>query len=236
MDTSSSRSIDLARIVRTSLELTSAISLEALLHRIVHAAVDLTESESASILLKEDSAPQLRFVAATSYEDQLVDIPVPLEHSIAGAAFCAGAPLLVPDVERDARHFAAAQEATGFKARSLLCVPLRYQQDKIGVLEVENKRSPEGFSEWDVELMTALAAQATVAIQNARTLQALQQAHRRLELHQAELDQWLGAEQEQRKLAEALRQAATNLSSTLDFTELMDRILDQVGLVVDGEA
>ncbi len=225
----------LEKIVRTSLELTSIISIDDLLHQIVRVAAELTESESAGILLEQDSARQLRFIVATSFEDRLLDIPVPIDGSIAGASFSSGEPILVPDVRQDPRYFIGVEQRTGFKALSLLCVPLRFQERKIGVLEVENKRSRRGFGAQDVEILTALAAQATVAIENARTIEALHQAHRQLEAHLQERDRWLNAEQDQYKLAEALRQAAASLSSTLDFTQVVDRILDQIGQVIPNE-
>src|SRR5512143_2011153 len=86
-------------------ELASIVSLERLLHRIVEAAADLTDAESAGLLLRDGSAEVLRFVAASLHADILLDIPVPIERSIAGAAFISGQPLIVDDVGADPRHF-----------------------------------------------------------------------------------------------------------------------------------
>lgn len=231
-----SRSRLLEKIVRASLELTALIPFDELLHQIVHTAADLTHSESAGILLDEGLTGQLRFIVATSFEDQLLNIPVPIDRSIAGASFSTGEPLLVPDVRKDPRYFAGIEQCTGFKARSLLCVPLRYQERKIGVLEVENKKGRRKYGPQDVESLTALAAQATIAIENARVVATLHQTHTQLERHSQERDHWLDAEQDQRRLVEALRQAAACLSSTLDSDEVIDRILDQIGTVIPNDA
>ena len=109
----------LERILQSNLELTAAISLRDLLHRITASAMDLTDSETASILLLDVPSGQLRFVAATQFADQLFDIPVPLEGSIAGAAFLSGAPVLVNDASRDLRHFQGVQQQTGYQANTL---------------------------------------------------------------------------------------------------------------------
>jgi DNA-binding NarL/FixJ family response regulator/signal transduction histidine kinase len=158
----------LERLLEVSRELVSTVSLELLLHKIVEAAAELTETESAGILLFDKASGRLRFVAATNFADQLFDIPVPVDSSIAGAAFSSGQPVIVPDVSLDPRYYHAVEAATGFVARALLAFPLQFQERRIGVLEVENKRDDSAFGQADVDTLAALAAQAAVAIENTR--------------------------------------------------------------------
>jgi GAF domain-containing protein len=205
----------LESILEFSRELTSTISLQPLLDKIVGAAAELTESEAAGILLLNERADDLRFVVASHFADQLIDIPVPIEGSIAGAAFSSGKPQIVPDVSADPRYYPVVEQLTGFEARSLLAVPLQFRDCRIGVLEAENKRENGGFDEQDVETLTALAAHATVAIENARLVEALRKAH---------------------DLAEALRQAVSALSGTLDYNEVLDRVMEQMGQVISYDA
>jgi signal transduction histidine kinase len=61
-----------------------------------------------------------------------------------------------------------------------LAVPLRIQDRCIGVLEAVNKRGQRDFSQEDVETLMTLAAQAAVAIENARLVGALRKAYERL--------------------------------------------------------
>jgi signal transduction histidine kinase len=171
----------LERILEFSRELTSTVSLEPLLHKIVEAAAELTGSEMASILLLDERTGELRFVATSNLVGQLVDIPVPLNASIAGAALSSGKPVIVLDARTDPRHYKVVDQLIGFETRLLLAVPLQFKNRRIGVLEAENKRDDEGFSQEDVETLTVLAAQATVAIENARLVEALQEAHDDLE-------------------------------------------------------
>jgi signal transduction histidine kinase len=174
------------RILEISRDLASTVSLEPLLHRIVAAAADLTDSETAAILLvDEQDEGTLRFVAASSLADQLYDIPVPVDASIAGAAFASGEAVIVPDVRADPRYYPEVERLIDYKARSLLAVPLQFHDHRIGVLEAENKRHGE-FNQEDVETLTTLAAQATVAIENARLVEALQRARDGLEQRVAE--------------------------------------------------
>jgi signal transduction histidine kinase len=151
------------------------------LHKIVEAAVELTGGEVSAILLLNERTGELRFITASNMVDRLVDIPVPIERSIAGAALSSGRPVVVHDARTDPRHYKRVDRLMGLETRSLLAVPLQLKDYQIGVLEVENKRGDEGFSQEDVETLTVLAAQATVAIENARLVGALQRAHDELE-------------------------------------------------------
>ncbi|HVI04211.1 MAG TPA: adenylate/guanylate cyclase domain-containing protein [Enhygromyxa sp.] len=59
--------------------------------------------------------------------------------------------------------------------RSSMCAPLRSQDRVIGVLYVDNLTIPAVFSGEDLELLSAFAAQAAIAIENSRLYQRLQQ-------------------------------------------------------------
>jgi len=181
MNDSETRISQLERILEFSRELTSTVSLGPLLHKIVEAAAELTDSEMSAILLLRKQTGELRFVTASNMVDQLVDIPVPIEGSIAGAALSSGEPVIVADARTDPRHYKAVDRLVDFETRSLVAVPLQFKSHRIGVLEVENKRDDAEFSQEDVETLTTLAAQATVAIENARLVGALQQARDKLE-------------------------------------------------------
>jgi signal transduction histidine kinase len=174
------------QILEISQKLASTVSLEDLLHQIVDVAAELVDSEWASILLLDEPTGELRFVMSNNLTDQLVNIPVPLEHSIAGSAFSSGAPVVVADPHADPRYYREVERQMGFEGRSLLAVPLQFRELRIGVLEAQSKRTGETFDEEDVALLVALAAQATVAIENARLYSQVQR-------HRDELEQQVQA-------------------------------------------
>jgi signal transduction histidine kinase len=170
----------LERILEISRELASTVAQEPLLKKIVDTAAELTDSEGASILLWDSRTGELRFQTAVAQSGQLAEIPVPIEGSIAGAVLTSGKPLVVPDVRADPRYYREVGQQIGMEIGSLLAVPLQIQDRRIGVLEAVNKRGGGEFSQEDVETLMALAAQAAVAIENARLVGALQQAYDRL--------------------------------------------------------
>jgi signal transduction histidine kinase len=185
MDEPEAQLARMERILEISRELASTVSLEALLLKIVHAAVELTSSEAAAILLpvedgcgNGDQDHGLRFAVATHPADRLAEIPVPIEGSIAGAALTRGEPVNVPNPHDDSRYYPVMEGVTGLEACSLLAVPLQFQERRIGVLEVQNKRDDDecrdSFDGTDVETLTVLAAHAAVAIENARLYDQVQ--------------------------------------------------------------
>ena len=139
------------------------------MHKIIEVATQITETEAASILLLDTKTGDLRFEAATGAKRAEVrSIVVPLEGSIAGWIVSHSQPLVANDVRRDLRYYAQADRVTQFDTRSLLGVPLRTKETTIGALEVLNKRGSSAFGPQDIEMLETLAAQAAVAITNAR--------------------------------------------------------------------
>ena len=164
-----------------SRELVANTDLETLLHRIASIAQELTETESAGILLQDEGTQELYFVVVTTFPNVILHRPVPLNRSIAGASFTSDEAIIVPDVRSDPRYFPRFADLTGIAVQSLLAVPMAYQQQRIGVIEVQNKRDGSPFDEGDVRILTTLAAYATIAIQNARFVRTLMQHQEHLE-------------------------------------------------------
>ncbi|MBK7319415.1 diguanylate cyclase [Candidatus Villigracilis affinis] len=210
--------LDIQRILTISQELVADRPFDEILHRIVQVAADLVNCESVGILLLDEPTNTLRFVAATLYQDRLFDFPVPIESSIAGAAITSGQLVSVPDVRIDPRYYPRIAELLNFPVHSLLAAPLKFKDRKIGVLEAENKKDGLEFDETDAQIMTALAAQVTIALENARQIERYKQLAQ--------------DEQDQRKTAEALQLASAALTRTLDYDQVIDNILERVSTVI----
>jgi signal transduction histidine kinase len=172
------RQIDvLNRLVKISLVMNSTFTLEPLLQFIIESAAEITCAQSASILLVDDNIHALRFAAAKDPDpDRLAGIVVPVEDSIAGAILIEDRAIITDDVSRDPRHYREVDRRTSFHTHSLLGVPLRIKNKRIGVLEVLNKYQGR-FNDDDVQHITILASQAAVAIENAQLVAALREAY-----------------------------------------------------------
>jgi len=158
------------RIIELNRHLNAVLDLPPLLQLIIEAARELTDSEASSILLVDRKSGDLYFEATTvPTKEKLQRVPVPMDSSIAGWVVQHNESVVIEDVEKNDRHFKQAD--IGIITRSLLAVPLSVKGQVIGVLNALNKAEGPSFDEDDVNLLTILAAQAAVAIENARLFQ-----------------------------------------------------------------
>ena len=176
----------LERIVKVSQILNSTLSLEPLLDIIIQSATELTHTEACSIMLLDKRTGELHFSHSIGQGSEgLRDVTVPLDDSIAGWIVRKRKPLLIRDAKTDSRWHSQVDKTIDFDTRSILGVPLKVKDEIIGVMELLNKVGDQGFSQDDIQIANTLAAQAAIAIENARLLDELQRAYDDL----AELDQ-----------------------------------------------
>jgi K+-sensing histidine kinase KdpD len=160
------------RLLEFSRALNSTLDIDALLEQIVTAASELTSTTATSILLLDKVSGTLRFEASIDPNGvSLASIEVPLENSIAGWVVTHGEPLVIADTYAEPMFFSKVDEQSAFHTRNLLAVPMRAHNKVIGCLEALNKDKNEAFTDEDVSTLTTLAAQAAVAIENARLFQ-----------------------------------------------------------------
>ena len=159
-------------VIELTRHLNAVLELPRLLQLIIEAACELTGSEDGSILLIDQQSGDLYFEAAIGGKSaEIQRVVVPLDSSIAGWVVRHGKPVVIEDAQEDERHFQQSDIETAFITRSLIAVPLSFKGRVIGVLEALNKADGQSFDQDDVDLLTTLAAQAAVNIENARLFQ-----------------------------------------------------------------
>ncbi len=148
----------------------SAVDLDDLLEKIGKAAERLSNSEASSILLLTEDKNNLYFrVASGEGGRTLKTMTLPVGQGIAGAVAQTKKPELINDPKSDPRFLGRFDKASGFQTRSLLCVPMMFQNEVVGVLEVLNKR--EGaYRKEDVEILSSLASLASLSVINTKIL------------------------------------------------------------------
>lgn len=154
-------------IMEITKELTSTLELEDLLQLILRSAVKILSSGAGSLFLTDAPTGDLVFRVVTSGENELIGTRVPAGKGIIGKAAATGEPVIVTDAASDERFFGQLDHK-GFVTQSLLAVPLRISDRTIGVLELINKVDGSKFSPDDASFLTIFAAQAAIAIENAR--------------------------------------------------------------------
>jgi signal transduction histidine kinase len=160
------------RVIELTRHLNAVLELPPLLQLIIEAACELTGSEDGSILLIDPQSGDLYFEAAIGGKSEEIQrVIVPKGSSIAGWVVQHAKPVVIEDAQEDERHFQQSDVETAFTTRSLIAVPLMFKGRAIGVLEALNKADGQSFNQDDVDLLTTIAAQAAVNIENARLFQ-----------------------------------------------------------------
>ena len=181
MDSAAPSENRLRALVETGVVITSELSLEALLQRLVEATAELTGARYAALGVIDRSGSGLERFLTTGIdaEAQAAIGDLPRGRGILGVLIRDAAPLRLEDLNEDPR-------AVGFPPnhppmRSFLGVPILLRGVAYGNLYLTEKAGGEAFTEEDEELVTLLAAQAAVAIENARLYEAATGWSRQLE-------------------------------------------------------
>jgi len=156
---------DLGKVLEDTMQLASAV---------------LNASASALMLIDEESGELVSEYAQGQLGDLLRKQRTLLQEGIAGWVATHGVPVVVNDVQNDPRFGPLIDTQNGFPARSVVCVPLKIRNKTIGVLEVLNKRSEQGFDSEDLGLVITTANQAAIAIENAQLYQSLREERDRI--------------------------------------------------------
>lgn len=99
--------------------------------------------------------------------EELSRIPMEIGRGICGWVASHREPLLVEDAYADSRFLKEADTITGFKTRTILCVPLMDRLDLTGVIELINKRTGP-FSDDDMRFVITVCRQASIALRMLR--------------------------------------------------------------------
>jgi len=205
------RAVQLNTLNQVSQAVNQILDLDKLLQLIMEKALELLDAEAGSLLLADDDAGALAFkVVLSPIGNQLDGIQIAIDDgSIVGTVASRREPLIVTDAQADPRWDTSFDETTGFRTRNLICVPMTSHDRLVGVIELVNKRAPAYFSEEDTDLLISFAAQAAIAIENARLFTMTDQAlaERVQELH-------------------TLQIVDRQLNATLDFARVMEMTLE----------
>ena len=156
-------------------EMASILDLDALLTRIASLTKRLIDYRTFGILLLDEATNDLEMKLAVRYGKGAESKHVRLGEGLVGWAALHKEPVLVSDVSQDPRYINMVDDA-----RSELVIPMLIKDRCIGVFDLE---SPEldAFTKEHKELLTLLASQAAVAIDNARLYEEVRRNEERIE-------------------------------------------------------
>ncbi|MGH8047257.1 MAG: GAF domain-containing protein, partial [Chthoniobacterales bacterium] len=187
-------------LVEVSGLINSITDFEELLRAVLEVARRVVQAEAASLFLRGESGDHLDLVIASMTEGEFSQPKIRVEsgQGIAGWVFEHGQSQLIPDAYADPRFFAGADKATGFRTRSILCAPLNWNGEIIGVLQVLNPRGKEAFDGDDLEGFEAYSNLIATAIEKLRAIERMREQER------VERDVTIAAEIQNELLARAV--------------------------------
>lgn len=161
----------LLSLSQVSETLLSEVEIERLYELILQVVERDTGADMVSLMLLDESTQELCVEAALGLPATLVGAArVKAGERIAGWVLERGEPLLLTDrspADREIRDAMQRDELT-----SALCVPLKIKGRVIGVLNASKTTSESPFDEHDLELLSILASQVAIAIENSRVHEA----------------------------------------------------------------
>ena len=151
--------------------LASEIKLDNLLQVIVAKAAEVMDAERATLFLYDQ--PRNELWSKTTQKLEINEIRIPLGVGIAGTVAKTRALINISDAYADPRFDPTFDKQTGYRTRSILCLPLIGNADSlVGVIQVLNKKNRQTFDEIDESLLAGLSDHITVALERGSLIEA----------------------------------------------------------------
>lgn len=159
----------LKKLLELNRKITAQLDVEKLLAEIMDAAIEITGAERGFIIMADEGGRKGlgARVARNLDKEDIKKSQFKISRSIAEKVLKTGVPILTTDAQEDPR-FKAAMSVQGLKLRSVISVPLKYAEKSIGVVYLDNRFQKNIFTEDDLNMLTAFADQASIAVENAR--------------------------------------------------------------------
>lgn len=204
----------LSTLYKVGSSVSKTLNISKLFDTILQQVQEVMDVENCSLMAYDTLSETLTLDAAIGLPSNMVgQIQVPMGEGIAGWVAKNKQPVLLKDVSKDAR-FANHQGRMDYKTRSVLSVPILHQNELLGVLNVNNKRTGEAFFEDDLNLLLGISGQISQAIANASL-------HERTDMQVAELS--------------LIQELGKAINSSLDLDSVLNYFIDMTTRITDSD-
>jgi putative nucleotidyltransferase with HDIG domain len=164
----------LSAIYEMGLAINSTVDLDRLFHLLIRKTVDALEARIGYILLLTGDGKALTLAGAAGIsEPPGKDVRIPLQPGgVSFWVFQHRGPLLLRNIEQSVEF--SRESLLGFDRQTVICTPLIIKEEIIGTITMANRLDESPFGPGDLDLLSTIAAQASVAINNARLYEAQQ--------------------------------------------------------------
>ncbi|MGK0182797.1 MAG: adenylate cyclase [Halioglobus sp.] len=199
-------------LLKVNNDLAITESLDQALETLVEITTTTIGCERGTVFLNDPKSEEL--YSRVAQGNFMREIRFMNSKGVAGWAYTKEEGVIVPDAYKDDRFNKSVDMRTGYRTKSILCTPLKTISGKtIGVTQLLNKK--EGvFTQEDLEIVEAVTAQAAIAIQS----------------HVA-LEQMIEARKQELEFLDVVSQ----ISSELELTSLLNKIIHTITTMLDAE-
>ncbi len=177
------RSEALMHLVQVSEQMAASLDVAELIHYALRAAMTETRAQRGSVMLYEPETEVMRLEGAIGLPQEVpVGYTVPAGEGVVGHVLRCGQPLLVENVQQEARLIGLSlPRQSQYHNPSFLSVPIRAGSRTLGVLNLSEKAGGAPFQASDLEAAGLLTNQLALALEKARLFEEIQASYRRLQ-------------------------------------------------------
>jgi sigma-B regulation protein RsbU (phosphoserine phosphatase) len=170
----------LSTLIEVNGLISSSLNLDQILENVMVISKQVMNADASSLMLIDDKTNELVYeVALGAVGEKLKqEFRLKLGQGIAGSVAQDGKPLLLEDAYTHPKFHRAHDEATGYRTKSMITVPLKVGDRITGVAQVINRLDDKPFDADDLELFIALCSLAAIAIDNAKMHKSLMERQR----------------------------------------------------------
>jgi transcriptional regulator with GAF, ATPase, and Fis domain len=182
---------DLVAFLQIARALNEERDLARLLTQIVDAGIQICGAERGFLLLPQGEEHSVE-VARNFAQEEVLSPEFKISRTIASRVMATGVPELTTNAQEDDR-FRDLQSVADLRLRSVLCIPIRINNEVGGVIYVDNRLQQQVFQEREKMLLMSLSDHAATAIVNARSMEQLRTKQFELQAALDRVDQLNGA-------------------------------------------
>jgi sigma-B regulation protein RsbU (phosphoserine phosphatase) len=170
----------LSTLIEVNELISSSLDLDTILENVMTISKKVMNADASSLMRIDEKTNELIYqVAQSSVGEKLKkEVRLKMGQGIAGTVAESGEPLLLEDVYRHPKFFRGNDEATGYRTKSMITVPLKVGNRVTGVAQVINRLDGKPFDQDDLELFLALSSMAAIALENAKMHQQILEKQR----------------------------------------------------------
>lgn len=152
----------------------STLNVDELMKKVFNRVLEAVDAEAGSLWLSDaKTLENICEQAQGPTRDQILNVRLEAGKGVVGWCIENKKTSVVLNTAKDKRFSAEADKKTGFSTKSMICVPLIVDESAIGAIQIINKKTQNArFTDEDVEVAEALAANAAIAIKNAKLFES----------------------------------------------------------------